>query len=239
MAGSGLMQIVNGELVRLGPKLPEGMPAPAVWTAGSGLLLLLLGVMIVSGRFLRWAGLVLAAIFAVLFCLKSVPEILSNPGAGFMWTNPAKILALLGGGWFVAAIGSGCATPAEQRKAALVAPVLLGVFLVICGTQHFVYAGFVDGLVPAWMPPGQRFWTYFSAVALLAGGIGVALPPARRWAGLLAGIMILLWVPLVHLARTWELRNAFELAGCFEALALGGAAWLMSESGQTTAVSRI
>src|SRR5678809_171304 len=110
------------------------------------------------------------------------------------------------------------------------AAVTLGIFLLICGAQHLVYAGFVDGLVPAWIPPSQRFWTIFTAVALLAGGLGVMLPWTRRLAGLAVGVMIFLWVPLVHLARTLAEKNAFARAGAFEALALAGVAWIHAAS---------
>jgi uncharacterized membrane protein YphA (DoxX/SURF4 family) len=101
-------------------------------------------------------------------------------------------------------------------------------FQLLCGAQHFSYAAFVDTLVPAWIPPGPRFWTFFSAGALLAGGLGVLLPPTRMLAGLLAGVMIFLWVLLLHLPRSLEMKSAFELAGAFEALALAGVCWLVA-----------
>jgi uncharacterized membrane protein len=130
-----------------------------------------------------------------------------------VWTNPAKLLALAGGA-LLAAGGS------------LRLAILPGVFLLICGIQHFVYAGFVDTLVPAWIPPGARFWTYFSAVALIAGGAGMLLSKTRRSAALLSGVMIFLWVPMLHLPRAVGMRNADELAGVFEALAIAGVCWL-------------
>jgi len=138
-----------------------------------------------------------------------------------VWTNPAKVLALLGGAILLVA-GTG--------RAATLAAGLLGVFLLICGVQHFVYAGFVDTMVPTWIPPGLRFWTCFSGVALLAGGLGVMVPRTRRPAAILTGTMIFLWVLLLHLPRSVELKNAFELAGTFEALAVAGVAWLVAGS---------
>jgi hypothetical protein len=44
--------------------------------------------------------------------------------------------------------------------------------------------------------------------------------------------MVFLWVPLVHVARTLEARNAFELAGVFEALAIAGVAWCVADATQ-------
>ena len=172
-----------------------------------------------SGYRAKTASLLFGALLLAAFIVKCLPEILANPRAGFVWTNPAKVLALFGGAMVLGG---------RAEKWPWLAPVLLGIFLLICGAQHFVYAGFVDTLVPAWIPPGQRFWTLFAAVALLAGGLGVVAPRTRRVAGLWSGVMIFLWILLVHLPRSVEMKSAFELAGVFEALALAGVAWLVA-----------
>jgi len=221
VASSGLMQLTNQEFVRLVPKLPGWVPAAGAWPVVTGALLLAIGLAFLANRQASAAANLLVAMLAASFVVQRIPEIWASPGAGFVWTNPAKVLALAGGALLLARTGAGVAR---------VAAWLLGIFLVICGAQHFVYAGFVDSMVPAWIPPGQRFWTLFAAVALLAGGVGVIFPRTRRLAGLWSGVMIFLWVPLVHVARTVELKNAFELAGVFEALALAGVAWLVADA---------
>jgi len=220
IAGSGVMQVLNGEYVRLASNLPGWLGASPALPVTSGVLLVLIGGAIVTGYRLKVAALLFAVLMLATFILKGIPDIAANPGAGYVWTNPAKMLALLGGALVLGG---------RSRAWPWLAQGLLGLFLIICGVQHFLYAGFVDTLVPAWIPPGQRFWTYFAAVALLLGGVGV-LPPRTRWvAGVGSGVMIFAWVVLVHLARTLQLRNAFELAGVFEALAIGGVAWLVAE----------
>jgi uncharacterized membrane protein len=216
LAGSGLMQLVNRDFVRLVPKLPAWVPAPGVWPIVTGALLLAIGLAFVTNRKVGAAANLLAVMLLASFVVQRIPEIVANPGTGFIWTNPAKVLALAGGALLLAA----------GARVGTLAAGALGIFLLICGAQHFVYAGFVDTLVPAWVPPNPRFWTILTAVALLVGGAGVIWPRTRRLAGLLVGVMIFLWVPLVHGARTVELKTAFELAGVFEALALGGVAWL-------------
>ncbi|HMG66532.1 MAG TPA: hypothetical protein VK588_02565, partial [Chitinophagaceae bacterium] len=47
----------------------------------------------------------------------------------------------------------------------------------------------------------RPFWTYFAAVALLAGGTGIIFRQTRQWAATLSGIMILLWFFLLHIPR--------------------------------------
>jgi uncharacterized membrane protein len=228
VAGTGLMQAVNADFVRLVPKLPAWWPEPRVSAVVAGLGLLVVGGAILTGYRQRPAALVLAASLLGVFLLR-VPEIVGNPGTGYLWTNPAKIMAMLGGALLLAG---------EAGWARVAAANLLGIFLLICGAQHFVYASFVDTLVPAWIPPGQRFWTLFTAVALLAGGLGVTVPAWRRPAAVMTGVMILLWVLLLHIPRTLEAKSAFELAGVFEALGIAGVAWLIAGQAPRREVTR-
>jgi uncharacterized membrane protein len=227
VAATGLMQVVNGEMARIIPALPAWVPLPAVGATLVGLILLFIGGAILARYRVREAVLGLAGLLAASFVFQRIPELVANPGQGFVWTNPAKVLALMGGVLTLGALAE--ARPLTGlAKFAGAAPLLLAVFLVICGVQHFFYAGFVDSLVPSWIPPAPRFWTYFSGAALVAGGLGLLLPSTRRLAALLSGLMIFLWLLLLHIPRSLELKNASELAGCFEALALAGTAWLMA-----------
>jgi uncharacterized membrane protein YphA (DoxX/SURF4 family) len=73
--------------------------------------------------------------------------------------------------------------------------------------------------------PGQRFWTYFTGVALIAGGSGILVPAASRLAAALSALMIFLWVLMLHIPRALAgPKHANETAGVFEALALSGVA---------------
>jgi uncharacterized membrane protein len=218
VVGLGLMQIVNAGFVRLVAWPPSWVPWQPVPAIITGVVMILLGGALVANRRTREAAWGLGGLLALVLLLL-VPGILANPGAGFVWTNPAKVLALLGGTLLLAG---------KPDRVGLGSAILLAAFLLLTGGQHFAYAGFVDTLVPAWIPPGQRFWTLFTAITLLAGGAGLLLPATRRMAGLLSGVMIFLWVLLLHVPRSVEMKSAFELAGVFEALALGGVAWLVA-----------
>ena len=63
----------------------------------------------------------------------------------------------------------------------------------------------------------------------MAGGIGVVIPATARWAAGLAGLMILLWVLLLHVPRAFaDLSKTGEMGGAFEALALSGVAFMLT-----------
>ena len=239
MVASGIQQLILADFVRLVPKLPAWIPWPSFWACFTGLILIVMGAAIAAQKKVRLAAVSTGILLLLLLVFLYVPQIASNPKAGFMWTNPSKTLALLSGAILLAGIapGTGPAAPADElsspRKAttrlALLAAWFFGVFLFICGVQHFIYAEFVDSLVPGWILPGRRFWTYFSGTALIAGGAGLILPKLARLAAILSGVMIFLWVVLLHIPRALaDLHNAGETSAIFEALALSGVAFLVA-----------
>src|SRR5262245_18759394 len=243
LIGSGLLQLIHGELVRLVPERPVWLPPTAhsrlVYLIG--FLLVALGAAILSGRLVTSAATLLAALilFDVLFIYP--PSMLADPRIdrpllrGFMYTNPLKCLALIGG----AALLAGRLPDRVRGLAFLGRGVgkweaagasLLAAFLIVCGLQHFAYREFVTLMVPEWMPE-RRFWTYFTGVALIAGGTGILVPRTARLAASLSALMIFLWVLMLHIPRAVALpSHAFETAGVFEALALSGVALIVAGS---------
>jgi uncharacterized membrane protein YphA (DoxX/SURF4 family) len=233
MMAFGIQQLVTAQLVRVVPPLPAWMPAPALWAYGAGILLILAGAALATGVKGREAAVVLGVLIVVAIACLHLPRALAEPGVGFHWTNPCKALALLGGVLIVAARLPARAADGTSGLArgfgrlAPLGPLFLATFLILGGIQHFVYLTFVMQLVPAWIP-GPRFWVDLTGTALIAGGIGILLPPTRRLAATLVGIMILLWVVMLHIPRALaNPQDPGETAAIFEALALSGAAFLL------------
>jgi uncharacterized membrane protein len=230
----GTRQLVTGGFVRLVPPLPTWIPSPGLWARLVGLVLIALGVAIGTRYRARWAAAVLGALILLDFVLLHLPQALKDPLVGFRWTNPVKALAMLGG----VIILTG-ALPEDDsglarlfRKLMPLGPLFLGGFMILGGIQHFVYADFVAQLVPSWIP-GARFWVYFTGVALIAGGLGILLPKTQRLAATMSGIMIFLWVVLLHIPRALaDLHDAGETSGVFEALALSGVAFILADRGR-------
>ena len=238
MIAFGIQQLVTAEFVRLVSPLPAWMPSPSLWAYLVGILLILAGIAMGTGHKAREAAAVVGAMLVLSILFLHLPKAAANPLAGFVWTTPAKALAMLGGVILLAG-----ALPKERtdRSSALarlfgklmpLGPLFLGGFLILGGIQHFVYADFVMKLVPAWIP-GARLWVYFTGIALIAGGVGLLLPKTQRLAATMVGIMILLWVVLLHVPRALaDLHAAGETSGVFEALALSGAAFILADRGR-------
>jgi uncharacterized membrane protein len=236
LAASGIQQLATGDFVRLVTPGPPGSPGHSVQAMLIGLLLLAAGLAlaVAKGRRARWAAAGVGVMLLLLFLVRQLPLALAKPQVGFLWTNPCKVLALLAGA--ILLIGTLPEDDVERPSALArlgrgllpLAPLFLGGFLLLAGVQHFVYADFVAQLVPAWIPL-TRFWVYFTGVALFAGGLGMLIPRTARLAATLAGIMIFLWVVLLHIPRAVTLHNAGETSAIFEALALSGVALMLAD----------
>ena len=224
-------------VTRVVPKLPAWIPAHTFLACVFGAYLLTSGAAIMIGKVARSAALLLGAVILSSFVLLYLPLLITTPPNGGLWTSAGKALALSGGSFLLAgSLPVKLDSQAKARASAARAlerfiplgPFFLAVFLILCGIEHFIYVEFVTSLVPSWIPGGV-FWTYFTGVALIAGGAGIIVPMTSRLAGGLTGLMIFLWVPLVHIPRAIaDLSNSNETTAVFEALAMSGIAFIVA-----------
>jgi uncharacterized membrane protein len=220
-AAFGVHQLVYRDFVtRVIPKLPGWVPAQPV-------LAYLSGIALIAGAAGMLVGSRRAALITGWGCLASalllhLPRALTAQQN--LWTEFGKGMVLAGNAFIVAAaLGS----PAREWLVAYGKGALAG-FMILCGVEHFMYEPFVASLIPPWIP-WHVFWTYFAAVALIAGGLGMLLPQTTKLAALLSGLMILAWVPLVHIPLALRnLRDPGQSVPVFEALQFGCAAVLIA-----------
>jgi uncharacterized membrane protein len=207
---------------------PPGWPWTfSGWTTISGILATLLIAAGLSVLFKKNAGLAALVIGSLILLFSEVRHLLVFAAD---WGNTSKTLALCGGSLIVAIssfrenehipgfIGPGILK--EKFLLTAIAPISL--FMIIACVLHFMYADFVDAFIPAYIPL-HTFWTYFTAIALLAGGIDILIKRTRMMAAMLSGIMIFLWFLLLHIPRTMEApQDKGEWMGVFESLAFSG-----------------
>ncbi|HKU76181.1 MAG TPA: hypothetical protein VJR02_19890 [Pyrinomonadaceae bacterium] len=78
------------------------------------------------------------------------------------------------------------------------AHVCFAIPLAMFGAEHLSLGSSMLGLVPPYMP-GRLFWIYFVGVALIVAALSIATRIQVRWSGLLFGIMMVLFVAMIHL----------------------------------------
>lgn len=82
----------------------------------------------------------------------------------------------------------------------------VGGFITVAGVMHFVNPSFFDAIVPPWLPPNERFWTYASGVAELVVGPMVLARRTRR-IGAWAAIALFIGVYPGNLYMAWDWRD--------------------------------
>jgi uncharacterized membrane protein len=100
--------------------------------------------------------------------------------------------------------------------------------LAVFGALHLFGAGFVVGIVPPYMP-WREFWVYFVGGALIAASLSLALGIGVRWSGLLFGIMMFLFVAMIHLPGALrQPHDRFIWTIVLREMSFGGAAWILA-----------
>src|SRR5579872_2146739 len=75
--------------------------------------------------------------------------------------------------------------------------IFFAVPLAAFGVEHFIFANFMTGMVPSWIP-WHLFWIYFVGAALIAAALSIATGICSRLAGALLSFMIFLFVCTLH-----------------------------------------
>jgi uncharacterized membrane protein YphA (DoxX/SURF4 family) len=184
------------------PASLANVPGKLAWAYISGGIMILLGLTIIlSKRRGGMAALIFGAMTLIFsFLLRDLPFMFHlKPEEIWMNLNAYKALGLCGGALIVAA------TFYEKKGRNVDAWIWIGAipiayFLFVCGIAHIRFDAFVISFIPAYIP-WHPFWTYFTAFALMAGGVGILIPQTRKWAAFLSGLMILLWFFMLHLPR--------------------------------------
>lgn len=109
---------------------------------------------------------------------------------------------------------------------------ILGKFLfllpfAVFGILHLMNAGAMAGMVPAYVPGGV-LWVYVSGLALIAAPVAVIIGQKSKLALQLLGLMLLLFVLMIHLPTLMG-GDQNAMAAVLKDLSLCGAAWLLAD----------
>jgi uncharacterized membrane protein YphA (DoxX/SURF4 family) len=223
------------------PPFPNPMPGQAAAAYLLSILVVGAAVTLVMEVKARTVMLLLGCLFLLLFVFCHVPyEVWVDPQGSHVgaWGNALKELSMAGGAFVMAGSFPG-GHAASPRELALTRPlehlipagrIFFSIMLVVFGIEHFLYAEFVQSLVPAWIP-GHLFWTYFAAVALIGSGLAIIFRIRTTQVAILLGIMIFLWFIVLHIPRGLAApvaNKGNELSSVFESLGDSGIAFVIA-----------
>ncbi len=142
-------------------------------------------------------------------------------------------VAMCSAGIALLAIGAPAARDGIAEARGLDKVVALGnlcfaIPLAVFGALHLFGPRFVMDVVPEYMP-WRAFWVYAVGCALIAAALSIATNVGVRWSGLLFGIMMFLFVAMIHLPGALrDPHDRFIWTIVFRELSFGGAGWVLA-----------
>jgi len=220
MAIFGIQHLLSALSISPKPSPPWSPAAPAV-LAIVGLLLVGCSAALLIERYSRWAATGLAALLILHVVVFMVPRIIARPRDPNQIIGAFELLSMAAAALMIAY----AALPIS--KLGLIIPrLILAAALIDFGTAHFLYAQFVATLVPAWIP-ARLFWAYFVGAAFCATALSLITNIQVRLAGILLGVMFLIFVVTTHAPRiVHAASNPNEWTSGFVALAMIGVSWI-------------
>jgi hypothetical protein len=109
----------------------------------------------------------------------------------------------------------------------------LAVSAIVFSIPHFIVAGFIASLIPAWIPGPGLYWSYVTGAVFLVSGISILMNWMARWAAVTLGVMFLLWFLLLHLPRVLSYPRSqvpAEWSSAFIALGICGGSWIAARA---------
>jgi putative oxidoreductase len=111
---------------------------------------------------------------------------------------------------------------------ALIGRILYALTLLVFGSGHFMNAKGMAGMVPI---PGGVIWIYITGAGLIAAAISIIINKKAGLAGLLLGIMLLIFALTIHLpgiSSGDEMKSMMSMGNLMKDIAMSGAAFYMA-----------
>jgi uncharacterized membrane protein YphA (DoxX/SURF4 family) len=100
--------------------------------------------------------------------------------------------------------------------------------LAVFGAEHLSAARSIMLGVPSYMP-WHLFWAYFVGFALFSASLSIATKIQVRWSGLLFGIMMVLFVAMLHVPRALASpHDRFAWTIVIREMSFAGGGWILA-----------
>jgi uncharacterized membrane protein YphA (DoxX/SURF4 family) len=200
----------------------------------AGALLLLAGATIVLGKRISRVSFLLGIALLLVFCFYFIPYELTV-SSRYMhfgdWENAAKELAMAGGALAIAEYYSNRILPIGfSRRLTGWGTTIFALTILSFAIDHYLYARQAVGYMPSWVSH-PIFWLYFTGTCLLGSSLAILLGINRRLFAALLGLMILIWVLILHIPKVVAASGSDsggEVTSAFLALGYCGIAFFIA-----------
>jgi uncharacterized membrane protein YphA (DoxX/SURF4 family) len=228
IAGIGLLHFIfPGFQPVILPLPPEATQHISVFVYLFACYLVITGLLIAVGEYVRPASTVLGYVLLLFLLLGHLPMRLKNhPEIHLYWIDAVKLLAISGGAFVISAAHKMNGSSRYIEKAARITPVgkmMFAAMLINFGMVHLLNATMVGQLVPGWIP-FPVFWAYLTGVALVASGASFMFNLKTRSAGVLLATMLLLWLVVLHIPAAIQWKDAVNVVSSLQCLAFASTA---------------
>lgn len=226
----GVIQLVTHNFLTGLFPVPEGLPLRMVWVYLSGLLLVAAAIGMFIRRRRQPAAVLAGGVFTFFLLVLHLPKLIGNLSNPNEWAATFEVVMLASGGFIIAAYLPD-AYPDRPRWGRTLAALgvasryLFALSLVVFAIQHYMYASYIQSLVPAWLP-GAVVWTWLVFIGYILSAFSLITRMQMLLASLVLGCMFLLWVLILHAPRAFQkLTVEPEWSSLFIALCVGGIAF--------------
>ncbi|PWU05101.1 MAG: DoxX family protein [Bacteroidetes bacterium] len=112
---------------------------------------------------------------------------------------------------------------------ARIGTIIYAIAVIIFGVMHFMHASVMSGMVPGYFPGGV-IWVYLAGAGLVLAGIAFLINKYSRIAGILLGLMLILFILVIHLPHHLH-GDGTSLAMILKDAAMAGAAFVIASRG--------
>ncbi|MDQ2666509.1 MAG: hypothetical protein M3Z05_10920 [Gemmatimonadota bacterium] len=228
----GVNQLTWGDFAFIWHPVQSGVPFRTALVYIVALCLIAAGVAVQRRSTARIGLAVLTVLYVLAACLW-LPRVIGYPQIFGTWGgfNEQFILGVAGAIGYVSFASTSPMRDARLiRREFVILRTTFGVCVVILGCVHFSALPQTAAMVPAWIPPSQRFWAAATGAAMILAGvsiiIGVQSPLSTRLFAALIGVFaVFVWLPRIYA----EPLGHVAWAGTMITVAIAGGGWMVAD----------
>ncbi len=214
-----------------GQQAPDSLPARAVLACVVGAFMVIAAAAVLWPPTVVWGAAALTVYYTLFVVILMDGRLLLTDYATYVvYEDLAMQFALAAGALIIYATTARIDAALAARLMRL-GQLAFGVCALVFGGAHFAYIDNTASLVPAWLPPSQRFWVYPTGIGFIAAGVAILTGVRARLAAILMTAMLVSFgllangrILLADHASHWNwTESAVNLA-------VVGAAWVVADS---------